>query len=117
MALLKKRLPGSTLVETLVASILFLVIFFLALDTLSRVGVRVPDDTLPAVETDLQACLHEFSTGDAAPGDYLRVYEWGEIAIAVRGYGELTDVRRLELVCRIDRHRSLVFHRLIPVGE
>ena len=114
MALLKKRLAASTLMEVIVASILFLVIFLLAVDTVTRASLSRRDDSLLAVETDMKACLNEFSVGTAVPGTYKRVYGWGEIDVAVRPYRELTDVYELELVCRIDRRRTILLRRLIP---
>jgi hypothetical protein len=117
MALLKKRLAGSTLVEMIVASILFLVIFLLAIDTVTRVGTLRRDDALLAVEMDLKACIQEFSTAGTPLGAYRREYGWGGIDVAVKPYREMADIRELELICRIDRHRTLQFRRLIPAND
>lgn len=117
MALLKKTLVASTLVETIVASVLFLAIFFVCVDTLTRLGAVRGDEALPAVEADLTACLHRLVTSAPEVGEYRHDYDWGAIDVVVRPYGELDGVRELALTARATGRRTIVLRRLIAVGE
>ena len=105
------------MVEVMVASILFLIVFFLSVETVTRISAHPPDDTLLAVEMDMNACVHEFSTGTWSIGEYKRIFTWGEIDVSIERYRALPDVLEMKMECKIDRRRSFVFRKLIPGDE
>ena len=121
MARLKKQLKGtlagSTVIEVIVASVLFLTVFFLAMEALVRIGSRQPDQTLLQAEIDRVACVQEFKTNAFGPGEYAREYGWGEIEITVTPYRELTGVQELRFDTRIEKGRQVFIYRTLKPVE
>lgn len=113
----KTELSASTVLEVIVASILFLGLFFLAMEMLVRISGRQADDTLLQVEIDRQACIHEFTTGNHAPGEYIREYGWGEMTVAINQYREIRTLQEVFFTTRIARgNRTFLFRTLKKVG-
>lgn len=123
MARLKHTLPGASVLEAIVASILFMVIFCIAIETLTRVGTMKRDDTLLEMETDLQGCVREFTLQVHETGEYSREYDWGEIAVLVAPYRDLDGIRELcfdALPAHTNRkmtYRTLVVYGGRPISE
>ncbi len=95
-------LRGSTLVETIVASMLFLILFFLAMEMLVRIGARRPGEGLLQMEVDHRVCVQEFRAGDFAPGEYTRSYTWGEITVTVGPYRDLPGIEEVRFTTRLE---------------
>ncbi len=62
-------LKASTLVETIIASVIFMCVFVISLETVSRLTVREDDNTV-LVEADyrIKECLREYGDGRHADG-------------------------------------------------
>lgn len=113
----KATLGGSTLVETIVASVLFLIVFLLAMEMLVRVGGRQPDGVLLQMESDHQACVREFRSGDFPEGEYLRTYGWGEIAVEIEPYPYGDEIQQLRFTVRLETGGQTFVHRILkPAG-
>ena len=99
MALLtNKKVAVSTLQVVIVASVLWLLFFFLSLNILVQVGTSRTDQShLLLAEVELQACrteallLPENET-------VVRNYEWGEIQIHKERYGDAIVRIRLKAI-------------------
>ncbi|GHV01671.1 hypothetical protein FACS1894159_09840 [Bacteroidia bacterium] len=90
-------MKASTLVETLVASVIFLVMFAISLETIVRLAVRRDDDTVYVVaEGETARLFREYaSAGERLPGTTVKEYDWGTITIAI---GPCRDYPRLQVV-------------------
>ncbi|MDR2936150.1 MAG: hypothetical protein LBU80_02255 [Rikenellaceae bacterium] len=117
MAALRQKLSGSTLIETVVASTLFLMIFLIAVETITRVQSVLPDDTLLRAAVDLQACAREFSERPGELGISLRSYDWGEIEVTVARYPEADGFREVCFDVRIARSRQTLDYRILTFAE
>lgn len=97
--------------EVVVASLLFMLVFCISMETLTRIYTLKHDDSLLAVEMSLDAAVHEFSTGAFSDGEYTRSYPWGEITVCVEPYKESGRLRALTFTARagsrIIRYRTL----------
>ncbi len=117
MAALRKKLAGSTLIETVVASVLFLVIFLIAVETVTRVRSVLPDDTLLQAAVDLEACAREFLEKADEPGTSLRSYDWGEIEATVSPYPAADGFQAVNFEIRIDHGRQTLNYRILTPTE
>jgi len=116
MALLKTKaytLEASTILEIIIASVLFLILFFLAMEMLVRIAGRQPDNALLQAEIDRKACVHEFKTGVFEQGEYVREYDWGTITVTVQPYRTLRDIDELHFLIHVSKgNRKLIFRTL-----
>lgn len=115
MAALKNvRLRGSTLIETLIASVIFLCVFVISLETLSRLTVRKNDSAI-LVEADYRAgqCRREFTSGGHEPGAYMREYPWGNITIILKPYRHYASLRELTITADIKNDAKRLEYRYI----
>ncbi len=95
-------LKASTLVETIIASVIFMCVFVISLETVSRLTVREDDNTV-LVEADyrIKECLREYGDGRHADGQYTREYGWGTIVVLIHPYRDYTDLQELTITAEI----------------
>lgn len=109
----KHTLEASTILEVIVASVLFLILFSLAMEMLVRIAGRQPDNALLQAEIDRKACVHEFKTGVFEQGEYVREYDWGTITITVSPYRTLQDIDELHFLIHISKGNRTLFFRTL----
>lgn len=106
-------LQGSSIIEVLVASLVFLLIFCITMETLTRIASVRHDESMLSVEKDLQDTVHEFSVRSFTEGEHTRTYDWGEIDIEIKPYNELPGIHFVTFTARAGkqhiRHRILTF--------
>lgn len=117
MAILKHKLAGSTVIEAIVASIIFLAVFGIAMDTLARLSSVKHDDSLLVAGIDLDACIHEFTTNPQSTGEYVRSYDWGEITITVARYKTRGDILELNFETTISPGKRKLRYRTLTATE
>ncbi|MDR1755735.1 MAG: hypothetical protein LBR65_02085, partial [Culturomica sp.] len=95
---MKKKAVASTLPEVVVASVIWLLFFFLTLNILVYVGTsRTDNSDLLTAEMELLACRIE-AERLAENETAVRSYEWGEIEIRKERYGEAIVRIRLKAI-------------------
>ncbi|MCD8185038.1 MAG: hypothetical protein LUD68_00825 [Rikenellaceae bacterium] len=104
---------ASTLMEVIVASILFLLVFLLSMELLVRIGFTQPEDQRLRTETDRQSCLQEFRNGNFPAGEYRRSYCWGEITVRIELYRNLQSVQQIEFVTRVEKENRKMYFRVL----
>lgn len=112
-------LPGSTLLETIVASVIFLSVFAVSLETMSRM-VASPRDTGIMVEVDhrLNECFRKYSSPLYTAGEYEQKYSWGTIYIALSRYKEYDRLRHISLrAVVVDSRRTIGFDHVIMLDD
>lgn len=87
------RVKGSTLVETIVASILFMVIFAVSLELVPRLTVTGRNE-VDMIETEicLSRAREKYTTGVWPAGEYLERYGNGKAKVLIEYYRDLDDV-------------------------
>lgn len=114
MALLK----GSSLVEVLVAAVIFLSVFFASIEMLARItvaGEAAPD----VIVAELQM-LRIFDKNMYAPAgtSHTHEYSWGNITVSVERYGELRRLNVVNVCARIKcGGRVLQYRRIVEYEE
>lgn len=116
---LGRRLRGATLLEAIVAAVLFLTVFAAAMELLPRLTVR-DDDALLVVEAEYRVgwVFDKYASGLWPAGEYAETYDWGDVAIRVEPYRDFSDVQVLTITARIDGSRKRITHKqLVVCGE
>lgn len=87
MRTLKTLLQGSSVVECVVASAIWMISFTLALDIFVKITAKVPDTTIDMlIHLSIQQCYQKYSTGQHEPGSYQESFEWGHVQIVIIPY-------------------------------
>lgn len=85
--LLKIKLSGSTILETIVASVIFMIIFGMAMDTLTRILIsNHKDNENLIIETALSKCQRELEKNRITIGNETFTFDWGEIHVTISQY-------------------------------
>jgi hypothetical protein len=75
------------MVEVITASIIFLVLFVMTMDTLTRLAVFGRGDAeYVVIENELNKCRRDMAHRELVPGSRTLTYEWGEIEMNVTPY-------------------------------
>jgi len=117
MAGLRVRVPGSSMIEAIVASAIFLLVFAVSLSTLTGLAIR-DDETYELLEAEraMTDCFLRYGSGTMANGSYTDQFEWGEITTAIENYGDYEDIRQVSMRAVISGSRkSIVYTRLVTV--
>lgn len=116
---LRRRLRAASLLEAVVAAVLFLTVFAGAMELLPRLTVR-DDDALLAAEAEYRVAraFEKYVSGVWPPGEYAERYDWGDVAILVEPYSYFSDLQVLTITARIDGSRKRITHKqLVACGE
>lgn len=93
-----RRLRGASLVEAIVAAVVFLLVFAAVLEILPRLTVR-GDDTLLLVEADyrMKRAFAKYATGVWPCGEYGEEYGWGRVVVKLNPYRDFPDLQVVEV--------------------
>ncbi len=113
---LKKRLAGSSMVEAIVASLIFLVVFVLSLSTLTGLTLRRDEGhVLLEVERALADCFLRYGDGSRAPGNHTDEFEWGTVTTVIEKYDDYENIQRVALRATISGSRKSIEYRRLVV--
>ena len=85
------KLPGSTLVETITASVIFMIVFVMAMDALTGIMTHnTKDFDYIVIENAISKLRREIilNTENIRPGSSSYEYKWGEIRIDISDYND-----------------------------
>lgn len=112
-------LPGASLLEAVVAAVLFLTLFAAVMELVPRLTVR-DDDALLVAEAEYRAgrAFEKYATGLWPCGEYAERQGWGDITVQVSAYGDHDGVRCVTVTARIDGSRKrVVLKQLVACVE
>lgn len=112
-------LPGASLLEAVVAAVLFLTLFAAVMELVPRLTVR-DDDALLVAEAEYRAgrAFEKYATGLWPCGEYAERQDWGDITVQVSSYGGHDGVRCVTVTARIDGSRKqIVLKQLVACVE
>lgn len=106
---LQETLRATSLIECVVASVIFLAIFSLSLDTLAglRAGRR-ESLSLLAARSALQRELRTHADGTHPEGAQTKKFDWGEVEIRIECYDKYSDLQELTLTARVSGDRKTI---------
>lgn len=107
-----RRLRAASLLEAVVAGVLFLTVFAAALELLPRLTLR-DDDALVVAEAEYRVgeAFDKYGTGLWPCGDYAEIYDWGEISVRIGCYGDYADLQVLEISARMSGSGKRIVHK------
>lgn len=115
----QRRLRAASLLEAVVAAVLFLTVFAAVTELLPRLTVR-EDEALLLTEAHYRVsrAFDKHATGLWPAGEYTETYDWGSVVIRVEPYRDLKDLQVLTITARIDGSRKRIIHKqLIECGK
>lgn len=109
-----RKLEGSSLLETIVASAVFLTAFVSAMELLPRLTT---DDRDALLLVEAESCLartcDEYASGLWPCGEYVGRYEWGEIVVEVGDCPKFAGMQTIIVRARIYGGRRAIECRRI----
>lgn len=97
MAGINVRLPGSSLLECIVAAVIMLICFEITMEMLTRMTLTGNDPVENVtIELAIRQAFREYGDGEHANGKYNKTEEWGSLEIELSPYGK--GIQRLTLV-------------------
>ena len=107
-----RRLKGASLLEAIVAAVLFLTVFATAMELLPRLTVRDEADYRVGRAFD------KYATGVWPCGDYTEAYDWGAVTVRVETYRGFSDLQVVTVSARIDGSRKrITLKQVVECGE
>lgn len=93
-----RRLKGASLIEAIVAAVIFLLVFTAALEVVPRLTVR-GDDTALLIEADyrMKRAFGKYATGIWPCGEYAEEYEWGHVTVTIAPYRDFPDLQTVDI--------------------
>lgn len=114
-----RRLRGTSLLETIVAAVLFLTLFAAVMELLPHLTVR-NDDALLVAEADYRVgrAFDKYATGLWPCGEYVETYDWGMITVRIEHFCDFVDLQVVTISARIDGSRKrITLKQLIECRE
>jgi hypothetical protein len=114
--LLFTTLPGSTLLETITASVILMIVFVMAMDTLTQLTVFNNEDANGlVVENDLKKCQRQICLDEIMPRAKTFKYDWGEINVNISNYK--VNIYEVDMVAIANNHHRKVHFRFLKANE
>ena len=112
--LMNKYLKGSTLIEAITASVIFLIVFIASFLILSRLN-PANNNAIELIDADYRASIifRELSIGTFQNGDYNSRYEWGEISATLEPYLAYSDLQQLSITVTFNNNNKRIIHRYV----
>lgn len=113
---LRRRLRAASLLEAIVAAVLFLTVFAAVMELVPRLTVR-DDDALLVAEAEYRVsrAFDKYASGVWPAGEYAETYDWGAVAIRIEPYREFADLQVVTVSARIDGSRKRITHKQLVV--
>lgn len=110
-----KILPALSLIEIIVASVIFLTVFMISLHTVVSLTIHQKDDTVYIVaDMSVKDTLAEYIAGNIDTSLYEKEYSWGNITGRLDPYGDYHGIEELTLVARLSPdNREMIYKYLI----
>lgn len=114
-----RQLKGSSLLEAIVAAVIFLLVFTAVMELMPHFAVR-RDNTLLLVEADyrLMRAYERYATGLWSCGEYSEKYDWGKVVIRITLYGGFSDLQSVEAIVHINGdNKRIRIKQLVECSE
>lgn len=114
-----RRLKGTSLLEAIVAAVLFLTVFAAVMELIPHLTVR-DDDALLVAEAEYRAgqTFEKYGTGLWPRGEYTENYDWGEVTVRIEPYRDFEDMQVVSITARISGSRKrIAYKQLVECGE
>ncbi|WP_147638377.1 hypothetical protein [Alistipes sp.] len=114
-----RRLRGSSLLEAVVAAVLFLTVYAAVMELLPRLTVR-DDDALLVAEADYSVgrAFDKYGSGVWPCGEYAETYDWGTVTVRIERYRDYSDMQVVTiLACIHGSRKRITLKQLVQCRE
>lgn len=114
-----RGLRGTSLLEAIVAALVFLIVFAATMELMPRFAIR-EDDAVLVAEANYRVgnVFRKYATGEWPCGEYEETCEWGCIRVVIVPYRDFSDIRSLSVSASIyGSRKSITFTQLIECRE
>ena len=110
----RKGIRAASLLEAVVAAVVFLIVFTIAMELLPRLTLR-EDETLLVADAEYRVAraFDKYATGVWPVGVYSESYDWGTVEIKLTPYRNYDDLQMLIVLTHIDGSRKRIARRQI----
>lgn len=107
-----RRLRAASLLEAVVAAVLFLTAFAAAMELVPRLTVR-DDDALLVAEAEYRVgqVFVKYATGLWPCGEYAEQYGWGSVEIRIAFYRDFADMQVVTVTAQVGGSRKKIVHK------
>ena len=107
-----RRLRAASLLEAVVAAVLFLTTFAAAMELVPRLTVR-DDDALLVAEAEyrVEQAFGKYATGLWPCGEYAETYGWGAVTVHVERYRDFADMQVVTVTAQVGGGRKRIVHK------
>lgn len=121
MGILNIKLKGASIIEAIVASVIFLIVFAISLDTVSRILPGSDSSESVLIEADYRCdmAFAMYSGGEYPPGTYEEGYGWGKVTVVIATYSEdYPGLYRLTISAEpVAGKRKIEFNHIIHAAD
>lgn len=108
-----KCVKASTIVEAMVASILFILAFSAGMESIVK-STSIKSDTLTYLSADNQymKCLYECKNHVYSYGEHIIEFEWGEITLILEPYNNYEQILQVTIRVKVGHEVQEYIHIL-----
>lgn len=113
---MKTTLQGASLVEALVASVIFLTIFLIAMSSLVNIArIKVSGPSPVEIEDAVEECIAKFK--DESDDSRSYDFEWGVVEVDAKPYRASDRVLEVAASAKVKYGRTVVYRYIIKRNE
>lgn len=109
---MRRSLKGTSLVEALVASVIFLTVFLIAMDSLTGIArVNLSVTSYVAMEVATGECLKQFAAGNTDKATF--GYHWGCVEVTAEPYGQMAGLSEVTVTAKSSNGYTIIYRYII----
>lgn len=113
---MKITLKGASLVEALVASVIFLTVFLIAMNSLVAISkIRISGPSPVEIEDAIEECMSMFrgESDDSCSYDF----QWGVVEVEAKPYKTLDEVLDVTVSAKAKNGRTVIYRYIVNDNE
>lgn len=116
--LCRVKVQGVSLLESIVAAVIFLSVFTAVLELLPYLTIR-DDNVLRVVQAEYltSRMLEKYCSETWPEGNYAETYDWGRIEIRIERYRTMADARKITVSVHIEGCREKIELTQVVIGK
>lgn len=112
-----KFLKASTVVEVVVASVIFMLMFCLFLEVLTKMNQNGKSTEMLQVIMDRNEFVQQVSAGNLGYGNYMKSFDWGEIHVKIQPHMKHKYLRDIHFTGKMKSGKKLFEYRFLKEYE
>ena len=112
-----KFLKASTVVEVVVASVIFMLMFCLSLEVLTKMNQNGKSTEMLQVIMDRNEFVQQVSAGNLGYGNYMKSFDWGEIHVKIQPHMKHKYLRDIHFTGKMKSGKKLFEFRFLKEYE